>query len=127
MTNNGYRQKDFGQPVKRYCQFLEIEDNPKLIELYRMMHSRAEAWPEVLAGIREAGILEMELYIVGNKVVMIVDTPIDFDWDSAMARLASMPRQAEWEAAVAALQGCSPDATSDQKWTMMERMFHLYD
>ena len=127
MTNNGYRQKDFGQPVKRYCQFLEIEDNPKLIELYRMMHSRAEAWPEVLAGIREAGILEMELYIVGNKVVMIVDTPIDFDWDSAMARLATMPRQAEWEAAVAALQGCSPDATSDQKWTMMERMFHLYD
>lgn len=127
MTNNGYRQKDFGQPVKRYCQFLEIEDNPKLIELYRMMHSRAEAWPEVLAGIREAGILEMELYIVGNKVVMIVDTPLDFDWDSAMARLASMPRQAEWEAAVAALQGCSPDATSDQKWTMMERMFHLYD
>ncbi|MDE7237126.1 MAG: L-rhamnose mutarotase [Paramuribaculum sp.] len=127
MTNNGYRQKDFGQPVKRYCQFLEIEDNPKLIELYRMMHSRAEAWPEVLAGIREAGILEMELYIVGNKVVMIVDTTIDFDWDSAMARLASMPRQAEWEAAVAALQGCSPDATSDQKWTMMERMFHLYD
>lgn len=127
MTNNGYRQKDFGQPVKRYCQFLDIEDNPKLIELYRMMHSRAEAWPEVLAGIREAGILEMELYIVGNKVVMIVDTPLDFDWDSAMARLASMPRQAEWEAAVAALQGCSPDATSDQKWTMMERMFHLYD
>lgn len=127
MIDKGYSQKDFGQPVKRYCQFLEIEDNPELIELYRKIHSRDEAWPEILAGIREVGILEMELYITGNKVVMIVEAPLDFDWDKAMARLATLPRQAEWEAAVARLQGCSPDATSDQKWTMMERMFHLYE
>ena len=24
-------------------------------------------------------------------------------------------------------QGCSPDATSDEKWQMMERMFYLYE
>ena len=28
---------------------------------------------------------------------MIVETPIDFDWESAMAKLATLPRQQEWE------------------------------
>ena len=72
------------------------------------------------------GILEMELYILGNKVVMIVDTPADFDWETAMARLATLPRQAEWEAFVSKFQGCSSDARSDEKWQMMERIFRLY-
>ena len=34
---------------------------------------------------------------------------------------------AEWEAFVSQFQGCSADATSDEKWQMMERMFYLYE
>ena len=58
---------------------------------------------------------------------MIVDAPEDFCWDEAMARLATLPRQAEWEAFVSQFQGCDANATSDEKWQMMERMFYLYD
>ena len=57
---------------------------------------------------------------------MIVDTPADFCWEEAMNRLATLPRQAEWEAFVARLQDCPPDARSDEKWQPMERIFHLY-
>jgi L-rhamnose mutarotase len=57
---------------------------------------------------------------------MIVETPLDFNWDEAMAKLATLPRQAEWEAFVAKFQQCAENATSDQKWQMMERMFRLY-
>ena len=73
------------------------------------------------------GILEMEIYILGTRLVMIVETAPDFQWDEAMARLATLPRQEEWEAHVAQFQQCAAGATSDQKWQMMERMFHLYD
>ena len=69
----------------------------------------------------------MEIYILGTRLVMIVDAPEDFDWKEAMNRLATLPRQAEWEAFVAKLQGCRADARSDEKWQMMERMFRLYD
>lgn len=69
----------------------------------------------------------MEMYITGNRVFMIVETPLDFDWDTAMKRLASLPRQAEWENFVATFQGCNPDSTSAEKWTLMERMFYLYE
>lgn len=123
----GYPVRQFDGPVKRYCQFLEITDSQELIEKYRQCHDSEHHWKEIRDGIREVGILEMELYIIGNKVVMIVETPLDFDWTEAMKRLSALPRQAEWECFVAAMQGCDPHATSDSKWRMMERMFYLYD
>ena len=118
--------KTYNGPVKRYVQTLDLKDDPQLIALYRKAHSREEAWQEILDGIRQVGILEMEIYILGNRLVMIVDTPVDFQWDAAMARLATLPRQQEWEAYVARFQQCADGATSDEKWHMMERMFHLY-
>ena len=100
----GYRVKEYRQPVKRYCQTLELRDNPELIKEYRRRHSREHAWREILDGIRQVGILEMELYILGTRLFMIVETPLDFDWDTAMARLATLPRQAEWEDYMAEFQ-----------------------
>lgn len=125
MSVKGTPVKSYPFPTKRYVQFLEIANDPALHAAYVRVHSPQEVWPEIPEGIRAVGILEMDLYMVGNKVVMIVDTPMDFDWDSAMARLATLPRQAEWEAHVALLQACDPSATSDEKWTMMHRIFTI--
>lgn len=123
----GFTVKRYGQPVKRYVQTMSLKDDPQLIEKYRAAHARENFWPEIKAGIQAVGILEMELYIIGNRVVMIVETPLDFDWDSAMAKLATFPRQQEWEDYVAIFQRCSQGATSDEKWQMTERMFYLYE
>ncbi len=123
----GFVQKQHGVPVKRYVQTMDLKDDPALIAEYRRRHSREESWKEIRDGIREVGILEMELYILGTRLVMIVDTPLDFDWDKAMARLATLPRQQEWEDYMAMFQQCAEGATSDEKWQMMERMFYLYE
>lgn len=123
----GYRVKQYNEPVKRYCQTLELRDNPELIAEYRRRHSREEAWPEIRQGIREVGILEMEIYILGAKLFMIVETPLDFDWDEAMAKLATLPRQQEWEDYMSVFQQAEPGASSAEKWQPMERMFHLYE
>ena len=123
---DGYVQTLSGGKTKRYVQMLDICDEPALIAQYRKWHSEEYSWKEIRDGIRQVGILEMEIYILGNHLVMIVDTPAVFDWPSAMDRLATLPRQAEWEAFVAKFQGCSADDRSDEKWQMMERMFRLY-
>lgn len=123
----GYPVKEYHGTVKRYCQTLDLKDDPELIRRYRHYHSPEGCWPEILDGIRSVGILEMEIYILGSRLFMIVETPLDFDWDAAMARLATLPRQAEWEDFVAAFQRCAEGATSNEKWQMMERMFYLYD
>lgn len=127
MLMDGYKQKTYTGKTKRYVQTLELRDDPEMIKEYLKWHSEEHHWKEIRDGIKEVGILEMEIYILGTKLVMIVDTPEDFNWQEAMDKLATLPRQAEWEAFVAQLQGCREDARSDEKWNMMERMFYLYD
>ena len=123
----GYTQRLSDGKTKRYVQFLEIRNDPELIAQYRKWHSEEYSWKEIRDGIREVGILEMELYIIGNRLAMIVDTPADFNWQEAMSRLVTLPRQAEWEAFVSKFQGCAADARSDEKWQPMERIFYLYE
>lgn len=119
--------KTYRLPVKRFCQTLDLRDNPDLIATYRRLHSREGIWPEILQGIREVGILEMEIYLLGTRLFMIVEMPQELEWDEVMSRLATLPKQAEWEALTAQYQQAEATATSDAKWKMMERIFHLYE
>ena len=123
---NGYQTKQFKIPTKRYCQTLDLKDDPILIAEYVKRHSELEAWPEIRAVIREVGILEMDLYILGTRLFMIVETPLDFDWGQAMNRLASLPRQEEWEDYMSTFQISKPGAISADKWQLMDRFFYLY-
>ena len=126
MKTEGYKVQEYHGPVKRYCQTMDLRDNAELIRKYKEAHDRDHFWDEIKQGIRSVGILEMEIYILGTRLFMIVETPLDFHWDSAMVRLATLPRQEEWETYVAQFQQCNENATSDEKWRMMERMFYLY-
>lgn len=123
--STGYRIQEYGRPVKRYCQTLDLKNDPELIARYRQCHSSQEIWPEIIAGIRQVGILEMEIYILGTHLFMIVETPVDFDWDSAMKTLNTLPRQKEWEEFVSVFQQSEPGSSSSEKWKLMDRMFHL--
>lgn len=110
-------------PMKRYCQTLNLVDDPELIEKYCEAH--AHVWPEIQEGIRSVGILDMQIYRLDTKLFMICDTVDDFDWEKDNARLAMLPRQAEWEAYVAQFQGSRPDAPSTEKWHLMDKIFGL--
>lgn len=107
--------------MKRYCQTLTLKQDPALVEKYIEVHSHV--WPEIIEGQHQVGILSMEIYFLGRQLFMIVETVDDFDWERDMARLASLPRQAEWEAYVSQFQGCDPNATSAEKWQMMDKIF----
>jgi L-rhamnose mutarotase len=54
-----------------------------------------------------------------------MDTVPEFDHDIAMAELAGKPRQKEWEAFVSRFQRTSANASADEKWQMIERIFKL--
>ena len=67
----------------------------------------------------------MEIFINGNTLFMIIDTIDDFNREEAFARLATLPRQAEWEAFVSQFQQADPGASSGEKWKEAERIFTL--
>ena len=56
-----------------------------VMKRYCYWHSPEHIWPEIPEGIRAVGILNMEIYRLGTRLFMIVETPDDFDWDAAFA------------------------------------------
>lgn len=109
--------------MKRYCQTLNLRDDQELIRAYVEAHR--EVWPVIKQGIREVGILDMQIYILNNKLFMIVDTVDDFDWIHDNEKLSGLEQQKEWEAYVAKYQQCHKGQKSHDKWKLMDCIFKL--
>jgi L-rhamnose mutarotase len=120
-----YIEKSPAPSFRRYCKTLTLKNDAQLIEAYKKVHSPGAVWPEITQGMREVGILDMEIYLSGNRLFMIMETVPDFDHDKAMAALANKPRQSEWEAYVSKFQNTSAEATADEKWQLMERIYKM--
>ena len=123
-AKKGYVQEP-AEERRRFCQFLQL--NPATLDQYRHWHDSRNIWPEIPEGIRRAGISDMEIYVVDDKAIMVLETPLDFDWDEAFGRLAGYERQQEWEDFVAAFQQGGEGKRSDEKWRLAERIFSLTD
>lgn len=109
--------------MKRFCRTLDLKDDPQMIRQYIEAHRNV--WPEIREGIREVGILDMQIYISGNHMFMIMDTTDDFDWEKDNERLDNLPRQKEWETFVGQFQVAEDNAESNKKWRLMDLIFKL--
>ena len=110
---------------KRYCKTLQLENNADLIDEYKKMHAMRSAWPEITQGMKDVGIIDMEIYLDGTTLFMIMDTVENFDHESAMTKLAAMPRQSEWEKAVSKFQKTSSSSSAKNKWRLIERIYKM--
>ncbi|MDR2955173.1 MAG: L-rhamnose mutarotase [Prevotella sp.] len=118
----GYKEENLGN-TKRYCQFLKL--NPDTLDEYKHWHNSKNIWKEIPKGIRKAGILNMEIYVIDDIAFMILETPPDFDWDEAFGKLATYERQEEWENFVSQFQQGGDGKRSEEKWQLIERIFSL--
>lgn len=109
--------------MKRYCLALDLKDDPALIAEYRRYHE--DVWPEIKASIRDAGIEQMEIYLVGNRMFMIIDVLDSFSFAAKAAADAANPRVQEWEALMWQFQLPLPFAQPGEKWLPMEKVFAL--
>ncbi len=92
MSNSVNPEKGYNdnQGYKRYCFQFALKDDPKLIEEYKYWHDNKNIWPEIPFGIKEVGILNMEIYLLGTTMFMMMDTREDFDLEKDMERLGKM-------------------------------------
>jgi L-rhamnose mutarotase len=110
---------------KRYCKTLQLENDVEFIEEYKKVHAMGNAWPVITQGMKDVGIIDMEIYLDGTTLFMIMDTERNFDHDRAMKKLASLPRQSEWEATVSKYQKASVSSSANEKWKLIERIYKL--
>jgi L-rhamnose mutarotase len=68
----------------------------------------------------------MDIYLLGRRLVMLVEMRDGLDLRSAFAAHASSsPRVAEWERLMKSLQEPVVEARADEWWAAMEPVFHL--
>jgi L-rhamnose mutarotase len=108
---------------KRYCLTLDLKDSLQLIEEYKRHHQRV--WPEITQSIRDAGIEDMEIYLLGTRLFMIMEVSDRFSFEGKARADRNNPKVQEWENLMWKFQQPLPQARPGEKWTLMERIFKL--
>ena len=109
--------------MPRVCLMLDLKNDPDLIAEYCRYHE--SVWPEVTQSLREAGILEMEIYLGGNRLFMVLDTVEGFSFEEKLKADAKNPKVCEWETLMAKFQQPLPHSKPGEKWQAMDVVFKL--
>jgi L-rhamnose mutarotase len=112
--------------MTRHVLAVDLKDDPAAIEAYKQHHR--SVWPEVVRSLRRAGLADLQIYLLGRRLVMLVETPDGVDVRRAFAAHAvSDPRVVEWEALMKTLQQPAPGSAAGEWWAAMQPVFHLHD
>jgi L-rhamnose mutarotase len=111
--------------MQRLYFALDLKDDPAAIAEYERWHRPEHIWPEVVASIRAAGVSELEIFRSGNRLVLMMEVPEDFDGAAKQAADAADPKVQAWEALMNGFQQRLPWAAPAQKWVPMQRIFSL--
>jgi len=109
--------------TRRYCLTLDLKDDPKLIAEYRKYHEKI--WPEITQSIKDFGIEDMEIYLLGTRMFMIMEVNDSFSFEAKAAADRANPKVQEWEKLMWKFQQALPQAQDGEKWLRMERIFKL--
>jgi len=108
---------------RRFCLTLDLNDDPKLIAQYKGYHEKV--WPEITESIKESGIEDMEIYLLGTRMFMIMEVNDSFTFDKKTKADKRNPKVQEWEDLMGKFQQALPQAKRGEKWLRMERIFKL--
>jgi L-rhamnose mutarotase len=108
---------------RRFCLTLDLKDDPKLIAEYKRYHEMI--WPEITRSIKDSGIEDMEIYLLGTRMFMIMEVNESFSFEAKTKADQLNPRVQEWERLMGTFQKSLPQANPDEKWVLMERVFKL--
>ena len=108
---------------RRYCLTLDLKNDPNLIAEYKHYHE--EVWPEITQSIKESGIEDMEIYLLGTRMFMVMEVNESFSFEKKAKADALNPRVQEWEKLMWKFQQALPEAKPGEKWLRMEQIFKL--
>lgn len=110
---------------RRYCLALDLHDDQELIESYKKYHRTENFRPEITASIKESGILNMEIYLTGNRLFMIMEVDEGFSFQRKTKLDKENEQVQEWESFVSQFQKRLPWAEEGEKWVLMEKIFQI--
>lgn len=109
--------------MNRHCFALDLINDPQLISAYKKHHEKV--WPEIVKSIKDSGIIALDIYLVENRLFMIMDVPDHFSFEAKDHADANNPKVQEWEALMWNYQQALPTSKPNEKWREMEHIFQL--
>jgi L-rhamnose mutarotase len=109
--------------TKRYCLTLDLKNDPKLIAEYKRHHEKI--WPEITKSIKDAGIVDLEIYLLGTRMFMVMEVNDKFSFEAKGKAGRENPRVCEWEESMLKFQQPLPNAKPGEKWLLMEKIYEL--
>ena len=109
--------------MQYYGMTLGLRDDEAGIARYRAEH--ASAWPQVIARLREVGVTEMRIFLLGTRLFMYCETVDGFDPATDFARCTDDPTYRRWDELMRTMQERVPEAGPGEWWAMMECVFDL--
>jgi L-rhamnose mutarotase len=109
--------------MKRFCFALDLANNHTLIAEYIDWHKRV--WPEIRKSISDAGIRNLEIYRVADRMFMIMETDDSFTLEKKSAMDKANQKVQEWEKLMWKYQKALPFARPGEKWMLMDKIFEL--
>jgi len=110
---------------RRFCFSCDLKDDPALIAEYKRYHAPGNTWPAITQSIRDAGIVDMQIYLTANRMFMIMEVDESFDADRKAEMDANNPKVQEWEELMWKFQQELPWAKAGEKWIALEKIFQL--
>ena len=111
--------------TKRFCYACDLVNDSKLIEEYKEYHTKGKAWPEIIDSIKEAGIVDMEIYLVENRLFMIIEVDETYSSERKKKLDEDNPKVQEWEKLMWQFQQVLPPSKNGEKWVATEKIFKL--
>ncbi len=108
---------------QRFCLTLDLKDDPALIAEYKRYHDKI--WPEITLSLRELGVEDMEIYLLGTRLFMIMEVKEGFSFEAKARAERENPKVRDWEKLMWKFQQALPEAKPGEKWVPMERIFKL--
>jgi L-rhamnose mutarotase len=108
---------------KRYCLTLDLKDEPELIAEYKRYHEKI--WPEITKSIKDSGIEDMEIYLLGTRMFMVMEVSEKFSFEAKVKADRDNPKVREWEELMWKFQEPLANAKPGEKWLLMEKIFKL--
>ncbi|MDE0112852.1 MAG: amidohydrolase family protein [Albidovulum sp.] len=110
--------------AKEIAFALDLKDEPDNIRDYCDWHRRV--WPEIMRGMAKYGVITQNIYLIGNRLFMVLRVEDDFDYRVDFARyLEETPRAKEWDSFMHGYQQLVPWAEEGDWWAPMERVYDL--
>jgi L-rhamnose mutarotase len=100
-----------------------LKEDRALIAEYKKYHEAV--WPEVLKSLKDSGIEDIEIYLLGTRMFMIMEVGEHFSFDKKAQADQQNPQVQEWEQLMWKFQQALPQAKPGEKWLLMESIFKL--